>query len=65
MERMVRIPANTRGTTGRNISTQKKDTTAQEPEWISRLEEWGTEKEKEDLTYTYKKRERYSAKRDS
>ena len=63
MERMGRIPANTRETTGQTYPLGKKDTIAQEPEWTSHLEEWGTGKAKEDLTYTRKKREIFRKKR--
>ena len=42
---------------------KKKDAKAQEPEWTSRLDEWGAEKEKDDLTYTYKEREILCKKR--
>ena len=54
---MGRIPTNTRELLVETYPLRKKDTKAQEPEWILHLEEWGAEKEKEDLTYTRKKRD--------
>ena len=56
MGRMGNISEKIRKTTGRNIPTQKKDTEIAEPKWTTLMEKWGTDIEKEEINYAYKKR---------
>ena len=63
MGRMGNISEKIRKTTGRNIPTQKKDTEIAEPKWTTLMEKWGTDMEKEEINYAYKKRDR-TTKRD-
>ena len=59
---MGELSENTRGATGRHISTQKKGTNTKEPEWALKLGKWGPQKEIDELEYARKKEAPYRKK---
>ena len=52
---MDKLQNKTREITYTNISTQKEKTDPAEPEWVAKLEQWGTEQAIRQLDNAYKK----------
>ena len=59
---MAKLQNKTRGSTYSNIPTQREKTNPTEPEWVTKIEQWGTAQEIRQLGNEYKKALNFSKK---